>query len=789
MSPTLKFISKVLTLSSLLLNDSSDSSGRRSYPLPSPSFSPFVNNVLRQCYEAQVHGGLHGGLHQDPRAVILGNVDLATEEFVESQNDDSESSSSSSSSSSSMSSSAATYAPQLSSFLPCYPDNSLFYKHIRSVCAKSPIKVGVHYCYQLEAMLGEGYKKLRKVQGEGGTVIWLLRGASNVGTSAYLMDRIRKWGREKAKIYQILTDIEKETALGGKGIRSQKEARVEDLGDGMEFLEMLCEVCDKIATCSPGSRRQGLAKEIDEVNWRLRRRREEGISLEEGFAWEEEPQWTQLRHGPRAAGGEGGVGHHGEVIFFVNLFGETKDKVVFNVVKEECTTLSSRERVPWMCTLEVGGWRGWRKGGVGIEEVGDVGVDSIEDLVREGGGGGEGERGAGGKVDKEEDDALRKPAAAAAAATTAASSSSSPTTTAAMTSSSEHSGAREGLRQTEGAGRKDAPAMPPPPPPFAAQIIEGGEDWRARAQVREQIPGSSSLHNGNQNFGYNGQQPHQAQMQAQYQPAYYQDSRDQGLQQQQHNHHQHYHPQQQHQRHQSVQPARLMGKALLDKVFGLPFSELKDRIRSTSPHSSKPGWDVQKYVVKNGEDVRREMVVMQAITLLREAFSSLPPELRPYLRPYTIMCCGEDKGLLECIPDSVSVSDLKKDALGLGVYTLTEFFNLAYPTPHEHYVAQTNFLRSLVGYSLVCYILQIKDRHNANILLSRSGHVVHIDFGYVLGDTPKMGRVPLFNERAPMKLTKEMWDVIGGWGGRAAEVRALLACLLACFAVLTFIYT
>ena len=88
--------------------------------------------------------------------------------------------------------------------------------------------------------------------------------------------------------------------------------------------------------------------------------------------------------------------------------------------------------------------------------------------------------------------------------------------------------------------------------------------------------------------------------------------------------------------------------------------------------------------------------------------------------------------------------------------------------------AQRRFTESMAGYSLVCYFLQIKDRHNGNILCDSEGHIIHIDFGFMLSTSP----AELGFESAPFKLSQELVDVmrdVDGPGAAEAEGAAAVS--------------
>ncbi len=199
-------------------------------------------------------------------------------------------------------------------------------------------------------------------------------------------------------------------------------------------------------------------------------------------------------------------------------------------------------------------------------------------------------------------------------------------------------------------------------------------------------------------------------------------------------------------------------RAVMSQVFPGMSDTREKRFQHASPFGHLPGWRLERFIVKSGDDVRQEVLAMQIITLVDRVFRE--EGLALWLRPYSIVCAGPDSAFVECITDARSIDEIKKRTPNF--VNMSDFFERIYMGRHTGLFgrAQDNFVRSLAGYSIITYLLQVKDRHNANILLDWRGHLVHIDFGYILGDSPGLWK----HETAPFKLTQDYIDIMGGDG-------------------------
>ena len=196
---------------------------------------------------------------------------------------------------------------------------------------------------------------------------------------------------------------------------------------------------------------------------------------------------------------------------------------------------------------------------------------------------------------------------------------------------------------------------------------------------------------------------------------------------------------------------------LIKNVFGNTFKENGNTIKQKSLFGNIPSHKIFRCIIKTNEDLRQEQFATQLINEFYQIFKQ--EKVNCWLNTYEIISTGNNSGLVEMVNDSISIDQLKQKTSNLPLNDFFIYFFDKKTKPEKYKKAMNNYIKSLAGYSLLCYFLQIKDRHNGNILLDRNGHIIHIDFGFLLSNAPGKG---LKFETAPFKLTKDMIDVLGG---------------------------
>lgn len=96
----------------------------------------------------------------------------------------------------------------------------------------------------------------------------------------------------------------------------------------------------------------------------------------------------------------------------------------------------------------------------------------------------------------------------------------------------------------------------------------------------------------------------------------------------------------------------------LGSAVGEKWKDVQKRVRSASPHGKLPHWKLISCIVKSNDDVRQEQFATQLITLLSQIFRKA--ELPLWVRPYHVLATSYESGLIEMVPDTISLHGLKK---------------------------------------------------------------------------------------------------------------------------------
>ncbi|XP_041472196.1 phosphatidylinositol 4-phosphate 3-kinase C2 domain-containing subunit beta-like [Lytechinus variegatus] len=228
--------------------------------------------------------------------------------------------------------------------------------------------------------------------------------------------------------------------------------------------------------------------------------------------------------------------------------------------------------------------------------------------------------------------------------------------------------------------------------------------------------------------------------------------------------------------------------ALLHKALGTLPADLSQKVRlPTNPSLEINGIDVQAcsyftsftvplklhcrnidpmgedivIMFKAGEDMRQDMLTMQMIRIMDKLWLADGLDLR--MVTFRCMTTGAHRGLVELVPESETLRKIQVEHGVTGSFkdkVLAEWLQKHNPTELNYQKAVENFTYSCAGYCVATYVLGIGDRHNDNIMVTKTGHMFHVDFGKFLGNAQMFGNVK--RDRTPFVLTSDMAYVING---------------------------
>lgn len=166
---------------------------------------------------------------------------------------------------------------------------------------------------------------------------------------------------------------------------------------------------------------------------------------------------------------------------------------------------------------------------------------------------------------------------------------------------------------------------------------------------------------------------------------------------------------------------------------------------------------IKKFIIKNDNQLRKENIVSSLIILLqekliqqakRERIDSFDP-----IPTYRIIMLNHQIGVIEFLDNCFTLKTIQ-----LKDYTLQNYI-LENNKDTKIGIIKERFAKSLAISSCLSYVLGLGDRHANNIMVSKFGQIIHIDYGYIM-ENPIHSNIV---NNPIIRISTEMIDFLGGW--------------------------
>ncbi len=195
-----------------------------------------------------------------------------------------------------------------------------------------------------------------------------------------------------------------------------------------------------------------------------------------------------------------------------------------------------------------------------------------------------------------------------------------------------------------------------------------------------------------------------------------------------------------------------------NKIQEIYLDKIKIKNSATKPMNIPCRTDTNTHIniLYKKEDVRKDQMVMNVIRLM-DIILKKEENLDLNITTYDVLPTGPNSGIIEIVDDCDTMFFIREKLC-------TSITNYILENNEDKTVKniRDNITNTMAFYSVVTYLLGIGDRHLDNIMITKSGKLFHIDYGYVLGNDP-------VTSNPGIRITQEMVDALGGLSSKNYE--------------------